>query len=200
MTILDLSNVRTSYLYWHEPFLAKPSPQNPNPKPVFTSHFLMAPNHPDLAKVAATIEEVGLAEWKDQWPMFKEAFKQKDSLCLHKGDVTKVGQPEYAGLYYVSGNNKRRFTVIRGDRTPIVNPTELYSGCWVNAKIDIWAQNNQWGKRINATITGIQLVRTDEAFGGGAKVAAPEEFGLIGASADSAPPAAGADPLAGLIG
>ncbi|MFD1244790.1 ssDNA-binding protein [Paralysiella testudinis] len=43
-----------------------------------------------------------------------------------------------------------------------------YAGCYVNAKIDIWAQDSQYGKRINAGLSGVQFIRHGEAFGGGA--------------------------------
>jgi len=191
--LIHLSNVRASYLYCFEPFVARPTAQNPNPKPVFTCHFLMAPNHPDLARVAATIEAVGSAkQWKGgaQWAGVKEGLKGQDKLCLHRGDISKAGQPEYAGLFYISGNNQRRFTVVDADRTPLTaKDGKPYSGCYVNAIIDIYAQDNDFGKRINATITGIQFVRHGDSFGGGAAPAAPEEFGVVAGSADMAAPA-----------
>ena len=201
--LIHLSHVRASYLYCFEPYTAKPSPQNPNPSPVFTCHFLMAPDHPDLKKVAAAIEAVGSAhQWKGglTWEMAKAQIKGKDALCLHRGDVTKAGAPEYAGLYFLSGNNKKRFTIIDGDRSPLTAADgRPYSGCYVNAIVDIYAQDNSFGKRINATITGIQFLRHAEAFGGGAPPADPNEFGVVAGSADQPAPAASVDPLVGLV-
>ena len=46
---------------------------------------------------------------------------------------------------------------------------------WV---IDVWAQNNQYGKRINAQLDGVQFVRDGEPFGeGGISVDAFDAFG-----------------------
>lgn len=201
---LHISNVRFSYLYCFEPYTARPTAQNPNPKPAFTVHGLMAPDHPDLPRIAATIEAVGAAcQWKKgmTWALAKEQIKAKDALCLHRGDVTKAGQPEYAGLLYISCNNKTRFTVVDADRTPLrAQDGRPYSGAYGNLIVDIYAQDNDFGRRINATVTGVQFLRHGDAFGGGAAPAAADEFGIHAASADAPPPAAGAaDPMAGLL-
>lgn len=201
--LIQLLDVRCSYLYCFEPYTAKPSPQNPNPRPVYTAHLMMAPSHPQLRPVATLIDQVGAAhQWKGglTWEVVKAALKAQDKICLHKGEVTKAGAPEYAGLYFISANNKSRFTVIDGDRTPLTaKDGRPYSGCYVNAIIDIYVQDNDFGRRINATITGIQFLRKGDAFGGGPPAADPTEFGIVaGAGAADAPaPGAASDDLLG---
>lgn len=55
------------------------------------------------------------------------------------------------------------------DKTPVVEDDEvLYAGCYVNAIIDLWVQNNGFGKRVNANLYGIQFVKDGEQFGAGA--------------------------------
>jgi hypothetical protein len=203
--LMLLMNVRTSHLYVFEPYTGKPSPQIPNPKPMFKGDFLMDATHPDLARVAHAIEIVGSThKWKSDvtWAQVKEQLKAQDKLCLHRGDVSQAGQPEYAGKFFVKANNQKRFTILDGLRNPMAagDKNAPYSGCWVNATIDIYAQDNQFGRRINATLTGVQFVRHDEAFGGGARAADPSEFPVLATSADAAAPTtAAADPLAGLV-
>jgi hypothetical protein len=198
-----ITNVRFSYFYGFEPFTPRPSAQNPNPKPMFTCHGLMAPDHPDLPRVAAEIEAVGAAHtWKGgmTWDQVKAMCKGGDKLCLHRGDVTKAGKPEYAGLFFISANNKARFTIIDADRKILTaKDGRPYSGCFGNMIVDIYAQDNEWGKRINATITGAQFLRHGDAFGGGAAPAQADEFPMAAASADAAAPSAASDPLAGLV-
>lgn len=200
---LHLSKVRFSYLYCYEPFVGKPTPQNPNPKPNYCVHALMAPNHPDLVRIAATIEAVGAAhQWKGgiTWAQVKESLKATDKLCLHKGDITKAGQPEYAGLYFLSCNNAKRFTVVDADRSPLTQKDgRPYSGSIGNLIVDIYCQDNSWGRRLNATVTGIQHLEHAAAFGGGAAPADADEFGVHAQSADAPPPAQAADPTGGLL-
>lgn len=200
---MHISNVQFSYFYGHEAFTAKPTPQNPNPKPNFCVHGLMEPTHPELLRIAAKIEEVGAAhQWKGDvtWAQVKEQLKAQDKLCLHRGDVTKAGVPEYAGKFFISCNNAKRFTILDADKTPLTaKDGRPYSGCFGNIIVDIYAQDNTWGRRINATVTGVQYVSKGTAFGGGAPAASADEFGVVAQSADQAAPTAGADPLAGLV-
>ena len=55
----------------------------------------------------------------------------------------------------------------------------LFSGCYVNVLIDIWAQDNQYGKGLRAKLMGLQFVKTGEAFGGGRQANA-NDFGSLG--------------------
>ena len=205
--VIHLSNVRVSHLYCFEPYVGKPTPQIPNPKPVYKADFLLPPTHPDLVRVAAVVEAVGAAkQWKAaqgvqlSWAQVKEQLKAQDKMCLHRGDVTAAGQPEYAGMFFVKGNNYKPFSIFDGDRSILTaKDGRPYSGCYVNAIIDIYAQDNQFGRRINATITGIQYLSKGDAFGAGPPPAKAEEFGVVAANADQATPTAGVDPLAGLV-
>jgi len=45
--------------------------------------------------------------------------------------------------------------------------TAPYSGCYVNVSMDVWAQANDFGKRINAKLLAIQFEADGAAFGGG---------------------------------
>jgi hypothetical protein len=67
----------------------------------------------------------------------------------------------------------------------------IYSGCYVNMQIALWAQQNNFGKRVNAQLRGIQFLRDGEAFSGGG-VANPDEFDAVEADADGAAPEAAA--------
>ena len=83
--LMHLNNVRTSHFYGHEPYTPPPSKDNPKPSPYFKSHFLLGPDHVDLKRVAAQIEEFGAAlQWNGvvTWAQVKEPFKGKDANCL----------------------------------------------------------------------------------------------------------------------
>ena len=50
-----------------------------------------------------------------------------------------------------------------------------YSGCYVNAFVEFWTQDNNYGKRVNATLLGVQFYRDGESFSGGG-VADTDDF------------------------
>ncbi|MNP74169.1 hypothetical protein D3C76_1710040 [compost metagenome] len=51
--------------------------------------------------------------------------------------------------------------------------------------VDIWAQDNSYGKRINAQLQGIQFVKDGEAFSGGGTSADASDFEEIADGADA---------------
>jgi hypothetical protein len=89
-----------------------------------------------------------------------------DKFCLKDGD--HVEYDGYAGCMSVKAAANKRPTVIDRDKTPLMEEDgKPYAGCYVNAVIDIWIQNNGYGKRANANLYGIQFVKDGEAFGSG---------------------------------
>jgi hypothetical protein len=68
-----------------------------------------------------------------------------------------------------------------------------YSGCYVNAVIELWAQDNKFGKRINASLMGVQFLRDGQRLSGGG-VASADDFQAIPEAAERrrgcGPPAA----------
>ena len=101
-----------------------------------------------------------------------------DKLFIKDGD--DIEYDGYAGMWAVKASNHKRPTVIHRDRTPLQEEDEVvYAGCYVNAIVEPWAQNNQYGKRINANLLGIQFVADGEPFGDGGKVASADDFADI---------------------
>ena len=64
----------------------------------------------------------------------------------------------------------------------------------VNAIIEIWPQDNQFGKRVNASLLGVQFVKDGERLAGGG-VAAADDFEAISGAADPAVAKGGAASL-----
>jgi hypothetical protein len=49
---------------------------------------------------------------------------------------------------------------------------KIYSGCYVNGTIEVWAQDNSFGKALRATLVNVQFVKNGESFGGAAPASA----------------------------
>ena len=89
-----------------------------------------------------------------------------DKICVKDGD--EIDLDGYEGNWSLKASNSRRPTVINRDKTPITaNDGIIYSGCYVNAVIDFWVQNNNYGKRVNANLYGVQFLKDGERFGSG---------------------------------
>jgi len=85
--------------------------------------------------------------------------------------------PEYEGHWVIKGSNTKRPTVLNRDRTPVTEDDEVfYAGCYVNAIIEPWAQNNNFGKRVNSNLLGVQFVKDGEPFGDGGTKVTEDDF------------------------
>lgn len=103
-----------------------------------------------------------------------------DKICLQDGDTKEY--EGYADHWSFKAGNIHRPVLINRDRTPLVESDGvLYSGCFVNSIVDIWVQNNKYGKRVNANLYGIQFAKDGESFsaGGGLTAESFEDLDAI---------------------
>lgn len=167
---IKLSNVRLAF-----PALFEAKTVNGEGAPAFSASFLIAPNHPAIGELRAAFEKLGQDKWGAKWPTVKKTIEAKDAFALHNGD-SKAEYEGYEGNFFVSARNKTRPIVLDRDKTPLVESDgKPYAGCYVNASIELWCQDNNYGKRINASLRGVQFLKDGEAFAGGG-VASDDEF------------------------
>lgn len=154
MAKIKLSNVRLSF-----PSIFNRAEFN-GEQGKFEATFLMdKETQADQIEKLETAIEAAIKEAKIKVP--------SDKRCLKDGD--EVEYDGYAGQVSLKASSKKRPTVIDRDKTPLMEDDQNapYAGCYVNAVIDLWVQNNNFGKRINANLYGIQFVKDGEAFGSG---------------------------------
>lgn len=166
---LQLKNVRLAF-----PALFEAQTVNGEGEPAYSASFLYEPTSPNKKLMDDAIEAVGSEKWGAKWPAVKKELLGKDKTCQHDGD-TKEQYDGFPGMLYVSARNKSRPTVIDRDKTPLTRGDGLpYGGCYVNANVEVWAQDNKYGKRINASLRGVQFYRDGESFSGGTPASADE--------------------------
>ncbi len=127
----------------------------------------------------------------------------KPKIPVHDGDgVTSTGAeygPECKGHWVFTASANENFppSVVDQRVQPIINQTEVYSGCWGHVAISIYAYNNQ-SKGIGFGLNGVQKVKDDEPLG--FTFDAKEAFSKV-ETADDSPFGSTAreiDPLTGL--
>jgi len=103
-----------------------------------------------------------IAEAKIKVPDDKKAIKDGDAIFEEKE------YDGYEGHWAIKASSSRRPTVINRDKTPVTEDDNIvYAGCYVNAIISFWIQNNKYGKRVNANLYGIQFIKDGTPFGSG---------------------------------
>lgn len=176
---IKLTNVRLAF-----PQLWEAKTVNGEGKPAFSASFLLAPDHPDVARLNAAIDTVAREKWGAKADAVLKAMRGADKVCLHDGDM-KENYDGFGGNLYVSSRSATRPLVIDADRSPLTEKEgKPYAGCYVNASIELWPQDNNYGKRVNASLRGVQFLRDGDAFAGGAP-ASEDEFDDVSAGADA---------------
>lgn len=177
--IVKLKNVRLAF-----PALFEAKTVNGEGAPAFSASFILPKNHPQIKEINAAIEAVAKEKWGPKADAVLKAARASDKVALHDGDA-KSEYDGYAGNLYVSARNKSRPLVVDKDRTPLgVADGKPYGGCYVIASVDFWAQDNNYGKRINASLRGVQFFADGDAFAGGG-AANEDEFDDLGDGADA---------------
>ncbi len=89
-----------------------------------------------------------------------------DKRCLQNGDDKDYDG--YADHWTFKAANSRRPVVIDRDKAPLIEEDgRPYAGCFVNAIVEVWIQNNTYGKRVNANLHGVQFLKDGDSFGAG---------------------------------
>lgn len=97
-----------------------------------------------------------------------------DKICLKDGD--EIDYDGYAGHMSIKASNNKRPKVIDRDKSPLTEDDDkVYAGCYVNAVLELWSQNNSYGKRINANLLGVQFAKDGEPFAAG-ETASDDDF------------------------
>ena len=90
----------------------------------------------------------------------KKSKLSPDKICLKDGDF--IDYDGYSGTMSIKASNGKR---------PMP-----YSGCYVNAVLNLWFQDNSFGKRINASLTGVQFAKDGAPFGENSSSASVDDF------------------------
>jgi hypothetical protein len=143
--------------------------------PKFSSGFIFSRTHPATKQLTDAEIEAAKLKWPTKWEEMLKQLKAADRLPVHDGDA-KADSEGYAGNLYMNASNKLRPIVLDQRKSPLTAADgKPYSGCYVNAIVEIWAQDNQFGKRINASLLGVQFLRDGERLSGGS-VASADDF------------------------
>ena len=137
---------------------------------------LLAKDSPAIAVIEAAMLQVAEEKWPKKGKQMVEALRKTDKLCLHDGD-SKPDWEGFEGNMFISASSNTKPSVFDQQRNEIeASSGVFYSGCYANLSIEIWAQDNDYGKRINAQLRGVQKVRDGDAFAGGSRPAGSDEF------------------------
>jgi hypothetical protein len=137
-------------------------------KPAFSSTFILQKDDPQNASIKKVIEAVAVEKWAAKSSAILKSLMASGDVCYRDGD-TKAQYDGFEGNMYISSRSKSAPGVFDRDRSPLTEASgKPYAGCYVNVSLDVWAQDNNFGKRINTTLKGVQFFGDGDAFVGSA--------------------------------
>lgn len=130
-------------------------------------------------KTLALFDKIAIAiarkKWDGKGDAIVKALKAQDKLFWHDGD-TKADLDGYEGNFFVASGSRGPVPMFDQARNE-ASIREVYSGSFVVATLDFWAQDNtDGGKRLNSSVYGVQKLRDGDAFASGGPPSDGDDF------------------------
>ena len=123
-----------------------------------------------VEKIRAAVENAkkeSLSKWGGKIP-------PNLKLPLRDGDIERPDDEAYAGSYFLNANSRQAPQVVDRKVQPILDQSEVYSGCYGQISVTFYGFNTNGNRGIAAGLGNIQKLRDGEPLGG--RVNAEEEF------------------------
>lgn len=149
--------VRLSY-----PHLFKPG-ETLNGDMKYSASLIMGKNSDTAKRAKALVDEM----MKD--PEVKQLLgKSKIKYPLLR-DGDEKGDPAYDGNFYINAksNEDHKPKLLDRDRVDIVDPNELYAGCYVQAVLSIYPYNKNGNSGFGASLLAVRFIKDGEPLTGG---------------------------------
>lgn len=190
---LHLNNVRVSFANG----LYKATAMEAGQQEKFGADFILQHDsvvlrvNADGTKTKTTLKDAELAVATEAWKAngakvlasleaSKKAIRDGSKRVNKAGDVYEG----YEGNTYVTAKSATRPLLVDQHRQPVAEEDgAIYSGCYVNAIVELYANTQPTKKGVFAGLKGVQFVKDGDAFGGGAPAAATEFDVVEGADA-----------------
>jgi hypothetical protein len=200
--VVLLSNVRLSF-----PHLAEPQRQQgeSGERISYNAEFILTPNDPAWVKFMQVVQTLAAEKWKEHAGNVLQMVQQdRKKRCFGWGQE-KVNQKTfqvydgYEGNVFITAGRDKMPQMIdaNGQAVDPANTMacqavarKMYGGCYVNAAIKPWLQENKHGRGIRCDLVAVQFFADGTPFGEGAIDAS----NLFGATPQVAAAAGGSAP------
>ena len=204
--IIYLSNVRVSFPQLVEP--KKTTNEKGEVRTAWSADFILAPDSPQFKQFMQQYMTLATDKWKERTQTILGMIQSdRKSRCYGNGSekinkTTLLPYDGYDGNAYISAISNRQPQMIQPNGQPVDASNSMvyqaiargiYGGCYVNAAIRPWLQENTHGRGIRCDLVAIQFSKDGDPFGGGGA----DVTGMFGAvAAPAAAPAQSAMPAA----
>lgn len=138
----------------------KPKPKMGNGDEVYSCELIF-PEGTDLTELKNAAQEAATRFWGAKIPKgLKSPFKDGNEGCTE-------GKEAYVDATYIRANSKTAPGVIKGRaRTPVTDPSEVYSGCYVIAQLTAAPYDMEGNKGVKFYLNHIWKIADGEPLSG----------------------------------
>lgn len=167
-TVVKLANVRLSF-----PSLGKPRAYGNSDQPKYSAQLLIDPDTKQGSKTLDAIEDAIEYAINEKFGGKKPKFTSDKKPLRDGNDRIRDDGSVYDGyedMYYlVASSNEEQQPLCVYRKNVIRDSSEItrifYGGCYVNAIVRIWVQDNNFGRRVNCQLSGVEFYSDGEPFG-----------------------------------
>ena len=152
--------VRLSYVHIFEAF------SNTEAEPRFSTVIMIPKSDTATYRKIVAAQKVALENGKDSTFKGRIPKDWHDTLKDGDEDADLDQNPEYAGHWYMSVASKTRPGIVDKDVQPIVDSTEVYSGCYARVSINAFPYNVQGNKGVSFGLNHVQKIADGDYLGG----------------------------------
>ena len=169
---ITTGKVRASYVHIFQP---RVSDNGGDPKYSVT---LLIPKT-DTVTINGIYAEIERAKQEGAQKAFNGNIPPQCRTPLYDGDgYRQSGEAfgeECRGCMVITASAKQQPVIVGLDMQNILNPADVYSGCYIRANINFFAYNSNGNKGIGCGLNAVQKIEDGEPLGG--RVSAEEAFG-----------------------
>lgn len=164
--------VRLSYVHLFEAFT-----NQPNQEAKFSCVLLIPKTDKKTIKDLRAAQQAALEAGKDS--KFGGKIPKDWNDTIHDGDeeADLDRNPEYEGHYYMSVSSKTRPGIVDQDVKPIMDSTEVYSGCYARVSVNCFPYSASGKKGVSFGLNHVQKMADGDFLGGRSK--AEDDFDSV---------------------
>ena len=98
-------------------------------------------------------------------------------LPLRDGDAERPEDETYAGCYFLNANCNQKPGLLYKNGQPIIDSTDLYSGCYGHASVNFYAFNTNGNKGVACGLNHLMKTKDGESLGGRSR--AEDDFAVL---------------------
>ena len=150
--------VRLSYAHIFQPFAGEDGKE----KKYSVTLLIPKGDKATLSKMKDAIEaakQLGTSKWGGKIP-------PNLKMPVRDGDAERPDQEEYKGMYFVNCSSKTKPGVVDKDLNAILDPEEVYSGCYARASVNFYPFAVSGNKGVACGLNNIQKLADGDFLGG----------------------------------